>query len=251
MLRRVDARVRNARSFGRPGIAPPIDTGSSGPLPRWHLLMLGSVWVGASAPHNPITGMTLLALAVGLLAAFLTGRSFEQSAVLSMRWLWIPFAVVFVQFGLWVTSRSADSRALFLLHVVSVAVLGVWIIVNAIIQASRSRLLTFAFLIAGVGLWMNLLVTVMNGGMPVAIHDDEDPAYGADRQVDHASTYRETDLTDETVWPWLGDFVRIPGVGQIVSAGDILLVVGLGFVAFAGTGLGPKRDSDADRSRVA
>jgi len=77
--------------------------------------------------------------------------------------------------------------------------------------------------IAGVGILMNFTVISLNGGMPVLAASIEiagGSAAAADISGKHVL------LTAETIVPFLGDLIPLPG--SVISLGDVFLAIGLG-----------------------
>jgi hypothetical protein len=84
-----------------------------------------------------------------------------------------------------------------------------------------------------VGFFCNALVVALNGAMPVAA--DALARVGVGSFV--ADPRHE--LSDaSTTLPWLGDVVPValPGLGQAVSPGDVLIAAGAGLLLYAGMG---------------
>jgi uncharacterized protein DUF5317 len=83
------------------------------------------------------------------------------------------------------------------------------------------------------GFTANALVVLLNGAMPVslaALHQA-----GVDRsEAELAVDPRHEPTGDGTLLPWLGDIipVAIPGAGQVVSAGDIMVAAGAALMLF-------------------
>ncbi|GAB3950126.1 hypothetical protein GCM10029976_084320 [Kribbella albertanoniae] len=84
------------------------------------------------------------------------------------------------------------------------------------------------------GFFSNAAVVALNGAMPVSVaalaRAGLSPGLVADP--------RHELVTAETTWPWLGDVVPValPGLGQAVSPGDILIAAGAGLLLYAGMG---------------
>ncbi len=83
------------------------------------------------------------------------------------------------------------------------------------------------------GFTANALVVLLNGAMPVSL----EALYraGVDRSEAELALDPRHELTgDGTLLPWLGDIVpvAIPGAGQVVSPGDLLVAAGAALMLF-------------------
>jgi Family of unknown function (DUF5317) len=163
----------------------------------------------------------LLVLLVMLLAAVLAlaaGGRFSHLTHLQLagtRWL-IAAGAAQVVGGL----LGGTSYALFLL--VSAGLVAVFL------RANRHQP-GVALLAAGFG--ANALVVLLNGAMPVSA--DALARAGLDASsADLLLDPRHEQVGDATRLPWLGDAIplALPGLGQAVSVGDILIAAGAGLM---------------------
>ncbi|MFF0264081.1 DUF5317 domain-containing protein [Kribbella sp. NPDC004536] len=84
------------------------------------------------------------------------------------------------------------------------------------------------------GFFSNALVVALNGAMPVSLRALQRAGVGdasitdARHELSHATTHL----------PWLGDVVPValPGLGQAISPGDVLIAAGAGLLLYAGMG---------------
>ncbi|HWD78613.1 MAG TPA: DUF5317 domain-containing protein [Kribbella sp.] len=84
------------------------------------------------------------------------------------------------------------------------------------------------------GFFSNAVVVALNGAMPVSLRALERAGVG-----DAAITDARHELADATTrLPWLGDVVPValPGLGQAISPGDVLIAAGAGLLLYAGMG---------------
>ncbi len=101
----------------------------------------------------------------------------------------------------------------------------------SLILASYLPLLLFVWLnrnssgiwIAGLGILMNFTVIVANAGMPV-LTEAAVIAGGGDGEL--ALGAKHVLLTTDTVLPFLGDVIPVPG--SVLSLGDVFLAIGIG-----------------------
>jgi hypothetical protein len=83
------------------------------------------------------------------------------------------------------------------------------------------------------GFACNALVVALNGAMPVSL------ATLARAGIDGFAEDPRHELVDaSTRLPWLGDVVPValPGLGQAISPGDVLIAAGAGLLLYAGMG---------------
>ena len=84
------------------------------------------------------------------------------------------------------------------------------------------------------GFFSNAVVVAVNGAMPVSLRALERAGVG-----DAAVTDARHEIADTaTRLPWLGDVVPValPGLGQAISPGDVLIAAGAGLLLYAGMG---------------
>lgn len=84
------------------------------------------------------------------------------------------------------------------------------------------------------GLFSNALVVALNGAMPVSMATLA--RAGVSTAVVSDPRHQLADAA--TTLPWLGDVVPValPGLGQAVSPGDLLIAAGAGLLLYAGMG---------------
>ncbi|NUR98990.1 MAG: DUF5317 domain-containing protein [Kribbellaceae bacterium] len=84
------------------------------------------------------------------------------------------------------------------------------------------------------GFFSNALVVALNGAMPVSLRALKRAGVGDASVTDarHELSHATTRL------PWLGDVVPValPGLGQAISPGDVLIAAGAGLLLYAGMG---------------
>jgi hypothetical protein len=92
-------------------------------------------------------------------------------------------------------------------------------------------------LLAGTGLVLNLLVISLNGAMPVSA--DAARIAGGAQGLENADSKHDV-LNDDTLLPWLSDVLPVPGVGLVLSVGDVVLVLGIARLTYARTKAGDR-----------
>jgi hypothetical protein len=169
----------------------------------------------------------LIFLAVGGLAWGLrVALPPRQRAPVKVRWVWMPVVAALLQVGLNLGAlRGLVGDGHFAVVVVSYAVVGAWLIGNAVYQAPALRLP--AGLIAG-GWVLNVIPIVANRGMPVSAGalarvGIRRPAVG------DGNLWKHVLETPHTIVPWLGDVVPVPVplLRNVISVGDIVVLIGV------------------------
>ncbi|MFF1821999.1 DUF5317 domain-containing protein [Kribbella sp. NPDC058245] len=84
------------------------------------------------------------------------------------------------------------------------------------------------------GFFSNAAVVALNGAMPVSAA----ALARAGLPTGVVTDQRHELVTATTTWPWLGDVVPValPGLGQAVSPGDVLIAAGAGLLLYVGMG---------------
>lgn len=160
--------------------------------------------------------LAVLLIAVGV--SYLRGGRLGHVADAPLRWTWLLFTGVAVQFAVtfaagrgWLADAGAAGWSLLLVS---------QLLVVAFLVTNRS--LPGTWLVAA-GLALNAVVMAANGAMPV------DPAAIRAIGVDGAEVPpgKHTLMTSSTRLPWLGDVIPVPPLRSIISVGDIVLALGL------------------------
>ena len=165
-----------------------------------------------------------LAILVGAVAGLLLGGRFANLAAVHLRVPVLVWTALGVQLALGLAPlRSLPDEARFALVVGSYAMIGAWLALNSRFQRAVPMRIAFALLAAG---WLlNLVVMVPNGGMPVSSAALADSGAPPGLEVDEGHLWKHVELSPSTALPALGDVIPVPG--GAVSAGDVVIVVGL------------------------
>lgn len=112
----------------------------------------------------------------------------------------------------------------------SAALVGLWLAVNLPRRPGTTRLA-----IGGLGLgWaLNVAVMVPNHGMPVSRVALDAVGAPASLDVTAGNFEKHVPLDGDTALPWLADIVPVAPLRMVVSAGDIVMAVGLVLLAAA------------------
>ena len=84
--------------------------------------------------------------------------------------------------------------------------------------------------IAGLGVLMNFIVIALNGGMPVLAGAAEVASGFTVADPDLSETYKHVPLDETSRLTFFADVIplRLVGIGEVISLGDIFLALGLG-----------------------
>jgi Family of unknown function (DUF5317) len=170
--------------------------------------------------------MLTIAVVVTVAAAIavLRGGSLQALAATQVRWLWIVYAAFAVQLGaaLWSPDWLGDAGALFIV-LGSNAAIGAFLLLNRSLPGTA---------IAAVGIVLNIVVISANGAMPVSARAIEIANTG---RITEESGVKHERLDDDTILPWLADVIPVPPLRTIISVGDIVLALGIGYFVFVRT----------------
>jgi hypothetical protein len=174
-----------------------------------------------------------VAALVGAVAGLVLGGRIGAFADVRLR---AP-AAVWAALGLQLALGLGPLRALpdgprFALVATSYGMIGAWLAFNAAVQ--RAALMRSAFGVLAVGWLLNLVVMVPNGGMPVSAIALAESGAPAALVVEEGHLWKHVELSTSTVLPELGDVVALPALGSAVSAGDLVMVVGVAAAVASG-----------------
>lgn len=165
----------------------------------------------------------IIGLAVAIVAAAfatLRGGSLRAIAETEFRWVWLVFVGFAVQIGmdLWDPDSLSETGTTLVLVWTNAAIV-VFLVLNRHLPG---------MLLAGAGLAVNLVVIIANGAMPVSL----EAARIAGIETSLATGIGHEPMTSSTVLAWLGDVIPLPGIGLVISPGDIVLAAGLSWLAY-------------------
>jgi hypothetical protein len=182
----------------------------------------------------------LIALACGVAAGRLRGGRLRRLGGLRLRApVLIGLALVF-QVGAGLTPRSTRLPLLAASYVLA----GAWLAVNGRHRPGGLRL---GLLLLAIGWVLNATAMAPNGGMPVSRVALVRAGAGVGVEQGHLSKHVAGHAGSTA--SWLGDVVPVRPLGAVVSAGDLVLLVGVGLCVAAGmtgavAGLEPAVRSD-------
>lgn len=168
--------------------------------------------------------MVLALAAVAGLYGLVRGGSLEGLAATQFRSVWLLAAGFIVQIGfsLWNPEWLTETGEV-------VVVVGSNALV-ALFLAMNLRLP--GMLMAAAGLALNVLVIAANSAMPVSLEAAD--VAGIDHETSDFGIKHEP-LHDDTLFPWIADVIPLPGLNTLISAGDILLAIGIAWLVYRRT----------------
>jgi len=166
-----------------------------------------------------------LILATGAVAVGLArGGTLEALASTPLRCVWLLFCGLGLQVtaALWTPAWLTRPWALLVVVVSNLAIL-LFIALNRRMPG---------MLVADVGVALNLLVMLANGAMPVS---PQAARLAGVETVPSSVALKHEPMNAETSLPWLGDVIPMPGLGEVLSLGDVLLAGGIARLCYART----------------
>jgi hypothetical protein len=163
-----------------------------------------------------------LVVFVALAIAVLRGGRLVNLGEIELRAWWLLFLALALQVGTFFLSEDVDWEWVGVAMVlVSFALLMVLVVLN------RSKP---GMWLAGLGVLMNFLVISVNGGMPVLAGAAEVASGFTLSQPDLTGSFKHILLDDNSRLTFFADVIplRLFGVGDVISLGDIFLAMGLG-----------------------
>ena len=159
-----------------------------------------------------------LALAI----AVLRGGRLVNLGDIELRAWWLLFIALGLQLGTgFLPDRDWSEWAGLTMVLVSFGLLMILVLLN------RSKP---GMWIAGIGVLMNLVVIAANGGMPVLAGAAEVASGFTVSEPDLSGTFKHVLLDESSRLTFFADVIplRLVGIGEVISLGDIFLALGLG-----------------------
>jgi hypothetical protein len=173
--------------------------------------------------------LAIAPVACGLLIGYVRGGRLRRLAGLRIRAVLILWAIAAVQLVSFTQPRLSSAIEAWLgvkLLVPIFGLAGLWVLLNI---PRRSRAITIALLLILLGGGMNATAIALNGKMPYSAVASEQPGNSTEE-----SSPKHMPLNADTRMVWLGDVIPVPPLQAALSAGDLILFVGMGlFVAAA------------------
>lgn len=158
------------------------------------------------------------ALAISMLRG---GRLINLGDIELSAW-WLLFIALALQVGTrWLPDESwSDTVGL-------VMILGSFVLLMVLVVLNRSKP---GMWLAGLGVLMNFTVIAVNGGMPVLAGAAEVASGFSVAEPDFSGSYKHVLLDEESMLTFFADVIplRLAGLAEVISLGDIFLALGLG-----------------------
>ncbi|MGD2103386.1 MAG: DUF5317 domain-containing protein [Acidimicrobiia bacterium] len=163
-----------------------------------------------------------LVIFVALAIAVVRGGRLVNLGEIELRAWWLLFAALALQLG---TRFLPDDPDIEWVGVAMVLVSFALLMVLVLLNRSKPGMW-----IAGVGVLMNFLVIAINGGMPVLAEAAEVASGFTVAEPDLTGSFKHILLDDESQLTFFADVIplRLLGIGEVISLGDIFLAMGLG-----------------------
>jgi hypothetical protein len=182
-----------------------------------------------------VSMLTLLIapLLIGLLAGWLRGGRPARLAQLRLRAPWLAWLAVAVQVAQLVPAiRRVIEDGLGVPVLVPVyALLGLWLLMNL---PGRRIAVQAAIMVLFLGGLMNGVVIAANGRMPFSItaaHQADVP----EAKISAVGLPKNEPTTARTRLAWLGDSLPVRPLHEVISPGDLIIVVGIALLAATAT----------------
>jgi len=159
---------------------------------------------------------------ISLAIAVLRGGRLVNLGDIELRAWWLLFVALSLQFG---TSLLPDDESLAWLGVTMVLVSFALIMVMVVLNRSKPGMG-----ITALGVLMNFVVIAANGGMPVLAGAAEVASGFTFSTPDLSGTFKHVPLDETSRLTFFADVIplRLVGIGEVISLGDIFLALGLG-----------------------
>lgn len=163
-----------------------------------------------------------LVLFIALTISVLRGGRLVNLGDIELRAWWLLFVALGLQFGTgWLPQRESSET-------LGVAmVLFSFFLLLVLVWLNRSEP---GMWIAGIGVLMNLTVIAVNGGMPVLAGAAEVASGFTISEPDVSGSFKHVPLDESSRLAFFADVIplRLAGIGEVISLGDIFLALGLG-----------------------
>ncbi len=161
-----------------------------------------------------------LVLFIALVIAVLRGGRLVNLGDIELKGWWLLFIALGLQAGTnWLPEGSLNTGVAMMLVSYVLLLIMVW--------ANRSKP---GMWIAGIGVLANLIVIAVNGGMPVLAGAAEVASGFTISEPDLSNSFKHVLLDETSRLTFFADVIpiRLAGIGEVISLGDIFLALGLG-----------------------
>lgn len=161
-----------------------------------------------------------LVLFIALVIAVLRGGRLVNLGDIELKGWWLLFIALGLQAGTnWLPEGSLNLGVAMMLTSYVLLLIMVWL--------NRSK---SGMWIAGIGVLANLIVIAINGGMPVLAGAAEVASGFTISEPDLSGSFKHILLDESSRLTFFADVIpiRLAGIGEVISLGDIFLALGLG-----------------------
>jgi uncharacterized protein DUF5317 len=169
------------------------------------------------------------AIGVGLIAGLLAHGHPRALKDLRFRWPLVLLASLIVGVIPYYVSMSSGPRKA--LQFAGYAGVLIFLLVNI---ASFHGALRTGFLIITLGWALNFIVIAANGGMPLSLWAWSHSGQGGAPTPGKGGFFKILIAHPGTWFKPLGDVIPVRSIGQVLSIGDVILILGIAFVIAAG-----------------
>jgi hypothetical protein len=163
-----------------------------------------------------------LVLFIALAISVLRGGRLVNLGDIELRAWWLLIIALGLQIGTaWLPSTSTGETLGLAMVLFS------YLLLMLLVWFNRSKQ---GMWIAGIGVLMNFTVIAINGGMPVLAGAAEVASGFTVTEPDLSGSFKHVLLDETSRLTFFADVIplRLAGIGEVISVGDILLAVGLG-----------------------
>lgn len=159
---------------------------------------------------------------ISLAISVLRGGRLVNLGDIELRAWWLLFVALALQIG---TGLLPDDEDLAWVGLSMVLLSFVLLMFMVILNRSKPGMA-----IAGMGVLMNFIVIAINGGMPVLSEAAEVASGFTVSTPDLSGSYKHVPLDGSSQLTFFADVIpiRLIGIGEVISLGDIFLALGLG-----------------------
>jgi hypothetical protein len=161
-----------------------------------------------------------LVLFIALTIAVLRGGRLVNLGDIELKGWWLLFVALALQAGTnWLPEGYSEFGVPMMLFS--------YVLLIVMVAMNRTKP---GMWIAGLGVLANLLVIAVNGGMPVLAGAAEVASGFAITEPDLSGSYKHILLDETSRLTFFADVIplRLAGIGEVISLGDIFLALGLG-----------------------
>lgn len=192
----------------------------------------------------------LAGILLGLAAGFAVGGRLRRLAAnVRFPWVWLLYIAVLAQIGAGFVTAGWLTRDLkFAVVIGSYGILIVWL--GAVAAAHRSWI-RVAFAIVAAGTALNLAAIAPNRGIPVSRAALRSAGAPIPSGEENRFALKHVFASEDTVLNWLGDWIPVAPLKDVISIGDIVLGAGIAMVIAAGMRMRPLVVAEPDPAAVA